>query len=177
MEKFKFETGDIGFVVGKGVVSKLIGGVTGGPFSHVFLAVNARQILETDGKWLKAKFTDVSEYDESTNIVVCRPKFLNSASKLKIKLLCTKYKGTPYSYWDCFMNFLVSPFNDRIRSSTTAWLGSSKFMKCDELTMTIIYEATGYEPYKHHESFEPVSLAHLTMHELDEDFTIFDRRK
>lgn len=176
MEKFKFETGDIGFLVGDKWTSNLISWVTGGPFCHVFLVYNDKKIFETDGAWFKAKFSDVSKYDELNRIVVFRFKGLSDERKKRIQEVANKYIGIPYSYWDCALNLLVAPLNERIREWTTEKLGSKRFMKCDELIMTVIFEALGYAPFKHDESFEPNALYKLCL-EVQEDFIIFDRRK
>lgn len=176
MEPFKFQTGDIGFQVGEGLFSTLIKKITGGPFSHVFLVADEKRVFETDLAFRMAQYHDASKYDTSRRVVIARPKFLTEAHKGRIREICDEYdRKVKYSVWDCITNAIAAPFPENAKKKITASLGNKKFMKCDELTMNVIYNATKYAPFKKFESYEPNSLYRLCW-EFYNDFEFYDRR-
>ncbi len=134
------ETGDVIFIKGKGFESEAVRAVTFGKVSHVCIAYDSDTVFETDGSWMKARFALLSEYEPSEMIVF---RFMEDADETreKIKALCVHYKGTPYSYWSCFTNFLFSWLQPQIRERLCSVLSSPFLMMCAQLTFRIRFEA------------------------------------
>jgi len=148
-----YETGDIIFVFGTGFVSKLIGLFTFGKVSHVAIVAN-NQIYETDGAWMKSKFSPITKYDES-KIRVFRVRWLSAFHKAAIDIITEKRLGTPYSYLDVATQALTFFLHPKIKGKLAEKIGNKKFSKCDEETWAVLYEATSDKFFKDCESSNP----------------------
>lgn len=154
------QAGDIVFVVGRGWIANTIRFFMGGTVTHVGIMYSDAVIFETDGKWRKARFNELEKYDPE-NLLVYRFRDIDEEKKAKVQELCIKYDGAPYSYWDCFVHATLSPFNRRIRGWFASKMGNSLFMKCDELTKKIAYEAFDFINFKHAESGDPQKMLEI----------------
>lgn len=152
-------TGDIIFCVNpkKDGISKLITKVTFGKAFHVALVYSKYSIFETDGEWGHAKFTNMTEYDEES-IEVYRLNTLSFAQKQRIKRRCLELEGSPYSYWDIVVKGILAPIHPKISGWVAEKLGTKKFMICNELTMRIIFEATGLSLFDSPERWNPEEM-------------------
>ena len=150
-------TGDLLFHSGTSWISRLIRWVTGGRMSHVGLIYSPDKVFETNFTWVTAKVRPLSGY-KGKKITCLRLKTIVRPTRDKIVKLCDKYNGFPYSYWDCAANFIGAPLPEKMRKKFVAAVGNKRFAKCDEISMRILWEATGYAPFKQYESHTPNSL-------------------
>lgn len=155
--------GDIFFVSGKHGLGRLIQGFTGGPVSHVGLVYDGTKGLtfETDGKWRKAGIQPLGQYCMDIaegRVEFFRYKHYTPAMLNALRDLCDKYQGTPYSYWDCAVNGLLAWAPGFIRRPLVGLLGTKRFCKCDEMTMRIVHQVTGFTPFKDYEQHTPNSM-------------------
>jgi hypothetical protein len=91
-------------------------------------------------------------------MVIIRPLFLATPQKDELPLLCEKYMGIPYDYWDIFLNVILSPLKDEWRMKVATVLGTKRFMKCDELVMRLLYEVSLRKELKWYEGNTPQSF-------------------
>lgn len=147
-------TGDIVAVSGDSFISKAIQKFTFSKINHLALVFNKEYSFETDLKWMKAGFHNLSRFD-GKKILVIRPTFLTIDMRLKVFDLCQLYADTPYSLYDCITNALTFWLKDELRVKLLDFLGNKKFMKCDELVARIIYEVSGHETLKDWEGGNP----------------------
>jgi len=150
----KVRTGDILYVSGKGFVSWLVKKVTGGPISHVAIVFSPGFITEASALSGKVIFTPISKYSKS-NLFIRRLRSMTVEQRVKVASLCVEYKGKPYSYFDILLNLLGAPMSDKWRHKFVSGLGNKGFLRCGELMRRVIYEATGYLPYKDFEASHP----------------------
>ena len=149
--------GDLIFFTGTSFFSRLIQRVTGGEQSHVAVAVTDHEVFETTRGG--ANFANILTYQGiKIEVMRLRLKWMGREERRKILGLCKKYEGAPYSYWDCFTNFIFRPLPAKWREKTVATLGNKHFMKCDELVQRVIFEATKYPGFKDFESLTPSDL-------------------
>lgn len=153
----KLETGDIVFVIGRGWIANTIRFFMGGTVTHVGIMYSEDIIFETDGKWRRASFREIDRYDPK-DLMVYRFTDIDAEKRFKVQELCIKYDGMPYSYFDCAVNAVLSPFNRRIRGWFASKMGNSYFMKCDELTKRIAYGAFDVINFKNSESGDPQKM-------------------
>lgn len=156
------KTGDLLFVNGNSLVSRIIKKITTGEVNHVGVVYDKDTIFETGLSWGKAEKHKLDKYDNKKIIVVRMRKL---EDREKIQELCDKYSGTPYSIIDIITNIIFSPFNDTIREKFVKTLGTKKFMICSEMSAKILYETTGYKPFKDYEGLTPQDI--LTKVRLD----------
>lgn len=170
----KLRTGDIYFVSGKTWLSAIIKLLTFGKMTHCGLVVNPTTIFETDGSLKKAKYRSIDKLLES-KVEVYRPLFLNEDMMTQIGYLCGKYNGTPYDYWDVFLNAIFFWLPTEKKKKLIEKLGCKALLKCDEMTMMIMFKATGYKGFERWISSNPNEL-HKNISEVwDKDFILFLR--
>ena len=156
------KTGDLLFVNGNGLISRLIKKITVGEVNHLGVVYDKETIFETDLSWGKAEFHNLEKYDNKKIILVRMRKLEDRAS---IRKLCEKYNGTPYSIVDIATNLLFAPLKDQLREKLVEIFGTKKFMICSEMSAKILYEASGYKPFSKYEGLNPQDL--LTLIRLD----------
>jgi hypothetical protein len=154
----EWRTGDIIFDMhqSKGIVDDAIRFFTFGPVSHVALVYSSKHVFETHiGKG--AHFGLLKTYAHK-RIQVFRLPELTAEHRKVIQSWCHVMNGTPYSLWDVTVHGLTFWLHPRIRGKIMTWLGTKKFMKCDELVQFILYKVTGYPVLKHYEARNPSQL-------------------
>lgn len=152
------KTGDMLFVNGNSIISRIIKKVTFGEVNHVGIVYDKETIFETDLSWGKAEFHKLDRYDNKKVIIVRMRKL---EDRVSIKELCEKYNGTPYSIVDIATNLLFSGLKDQIREKFVRTLGTKKFMICSEMSAKILYEASGYKPFAKYEGLTPQDILQI----------------
>lgn len=150
----ELRTGDILFVSGTALVSKLIQKATKGVVNHVGLLYDRDTIFETDGGWGKAEFKPISRYNGKC-IELYRYNNLSVNQEEEIKMLCNAYEGTPYSYWDIAVKGALCWLPSKQREKIASFLGTKSFMICNELTMRIMWESTHLPVFQYYEGSNP----------------------
>lgn len=154
-------TGDIIFSAGQGWFANVIRKVTSGRINHAQLVVDGK-IFETDGSLGKSMYTTLPDVAKKGTVII-RPLYLEAEEKEELPILCNKYMGIMYDYWDIFLNLTLSPLNDTLRMRLVAALGTKRFMKCDELVMRLLYEVTLRKELKWYEGNTPQSFLNITL--------------
>lgn len=165
--------GDIFFVEGTTFISKIIQWMTFSKITHCGLVRRTEtdfDIFETDGSLKKAKFRSFNTLINS-KAQFFRADFLTDAQRQAVAILCQHYNGTKYDYWDVALNGLFFWLASPIRKKLIEKLGCKALLKCDEMTMKILYDASGYEPFKDYLTFTPAELYRLVIEWREEDFT------
>lgn len=153
------QPGDLLFVRAENFVSKAIQKITFGTVNHVGVVYDSKQIFETDIAWGKASLRDLAKYDKAITLIM-RCKDINPN---RVKALCIKYDGTPYSWWDIWNNFALALLKDEVRKKLLEILGTKKYAICSELSARIIYEATSLGVLKNFEGLTPQDLLSITL--------------
>lgn len=149
--------GDIVFISGNSLVSKLVKQLTFGKVSHVGIMYDASTIFETDGRWGKAEFHPIDKYNGNKVEIYRYIDLTNNQMKL-VQAMCKEYEGTPYSYWDIVVKGSLFWLHPGLRNKISAFLGNKRFMICNELVMTILYRVTGFKLFKYSEGSNPSDL-------------------
>lgn len=167
-EKYRntqFKTGDIGFVSGTSIGSKIINFFTFGDkflfrASHVYLHYDEDQIYEQETHFDGKGQATITSYDKyiGKHLQVFRPNFLTDDMRFQMQLIMDERIGTPYSYWDCFLNGIFFFLHPQIKGDLIAMLGSTKFTKCDEEAMFVTYLVSNYKPFSKFSSLNPQEL-------------------
>ena len=150
-------TGDLVYVNGRGPISWVVKKLTRGDISHVAIVFTWQWLLEASATSGKVKFTQISKYKKA-NVFVRRLKSLTQSQSDQIIRLCNKYNRQPYSYLDVLLNALAFPMPKKMRRKFVSGLGNKKFTRCGELVRRVIWEATGYPPYKDFEASNPSEM-------------------
>lgn len=164
-------TGDLIFVSGDTIVSKIIKKLTYGIVNHVGIVYNNEKVFETDLSWGKAQLRDLARYNEGNVIIVRYNKAMDFDL---IKQLCEKYDATPYSWLDIASNAILSPLREELRAKWIAKIGTKKFAICSELSAKILYEATGNAALSLYEGLTPQSLLEITQKQCQKWTVVYD---
>lgn len=177
MERCTPEIGDIIFVMKQKETSwiqRAIMWATNGPTFHVSLYAGDGKVFETDGSYGKAMFFPFSKY-EGHAIDVYRMALLTEEDRKKVVDVCKLLEGTPYSYQDIVVKFLLGPFVNR-NFRWAMWLeeklNTDKRQICNELAMHILWTVTGYPPFEHHGEWTPATFRDLCRKLFPEVFNI-----
>lgn len=142
-------------------MGNLITKVTFGKVNHAALYVGDGKIFETDGDFLKAKYTNSADYDGKHILIIRVAGLEGKQSELIAE--CDKYNGSPYSYWDLITNgaffWLAAP----IRKKVVGFLGTKKFMLCSELVSRITYDITKRKELNDFEGMTPEDLRDIAL--------------
>lgn len=159
--KDEVKAGDILLICPKNWFGRLITRFTFGTVNHAAIVYDAKNLFETDGNMFVAKFGDIDKYD-GRKIVIVRAEYMRDKIQ-KMKELCQKYNGSPYSYWDIATNAIFFFLARQIRSKVVGLFGDKKFMVCSELVARIVYEATGNKLWKDFEGITPEDIRDIAL--------------
>jgi len=147
----------------------LITKATFGKVNHAAFYIGEGKIFETDGDFLKAKYTNSSDYD-GKHILVIEVRGLEG-KQAELKAECDKYNEAPYSYWDLITNGLFFWLAAPIRKKVVGFCGTKKFMLCSELVSRITYEITKRKELDDFEGLTPEDLRDIAM-EYPEEYNL-----
>lgn len=161
MLKDLVQAGDIILLEPRNPIGRIIAKITFGKVNHAALVYDSEQMFEARAEHNKTEFTPIEKYDKR-RVYVVRPNYIVK-NKTKMKELCNKYNGKPYSFWDiatnAFFFFLTRP----LRTKVVSFFGNKEHMVCSEVVARILYEATGYEAWKDFEGITPEDIRDVAL--------------
>lgn len=150
------------------LIGWLITKATFGKVNHAAIYVGDGKIFETDGDFLRAKYTDAAEYD-GKHVLIIGVRGMEGKEK-ELKAECDKYNGSPYSYWDLATNGFFFWLAAPIRKKLVEFFGTKKFMLCSELITRITYEITKRKELREFESSTPEDMRDIALQYPEEYF-------